>query len=247
VPINIEPAVLPSTANLMLYGPPKTWKTAAALSAPGKLLLINADLPNAPRYALKQEQERAGNLDRIDVAQFAGLDDLADIGRMALQGPAGGYYTYVLDPMGEAYRVLLEERSQKAVRPSLPQYGDVGVYLERFVRGMCEAPVNFIVIAHDMPIKDEDTGSVERLPNTGTSNPALGRKVMGMVDVLGYTGMRAEEGKPPEAVAQLVSGGGRHGGDRFGTLLEPGTTWRSMNLAEWFRDAGIPAGDNPKQ
>lgn len=38
--------------NILLYGPPKTGKTVGAATAPGPILYLNADRPNATRYAL---------------------------------------------------------------------------------------------------------------------------------------------------------------------------------------------------
>lgn len=90
--------------------------------------------------------------------------------------------------------------------------------------------VNVVLVAHDLPIKDEANGEVERLPATGTNNPALGRKLMGMVDIVGFTAVVEQSDGTYDYVAQLVNAKGRRGGDRF-DVLGP---FRKTDLAEWF-------------
>jgi len=46
----VTPSEDPNT-NVLLYGPPKSGKTVAAASAPKPLLYLNADRPNATRFA----------------------------------------------------------------------------------------------------------------------------------------------------------------------------------------------------
>jgi len=58
--------------------------------------------------------------------------------------------------------------------------------------------------------------------------------LMGMVDIVGYTGVIQKEGGDPEYVAQLVNAKGRRGGDRFDVLLGPGETTRPVDLTDWF-------------
>jgi hypothetical protein len=93
-------------------------------------------------------------------------------------------------------------------------------------------PIHAVFVLHENSVKDEESGSLERLPFTGTKNPVLAEKLMAMVDVIGYTGVVEEKGDGNRVhyVAQLVSGRGRRGGDRFGVL---GTS-RELDLAEWL-------------
>jgi hypothetical protein len=65
-----------------------------------------------------------------------------------------------------------------------------------------------------------------------TNNPALGRRLMGMVDVVGYTAVMEQEGGDYAYVAQLVNAKGRRGGDRFDAL----GPFREMDLTEWFAE-----------
>lgn len=219
----------------LLYGPPKTGKTAGATSAPEPVLLLNADLPNASWFAHERRPEA---ITEIRYESFA--DTLVAIGKGVGDGDltfAGlteePVKTIVIDPIHDVYRQLLEELSRRAVSPSLPTYQAVGVHLERFCRALCEAPApHVVIVAHDLPVKDEAAGDVERLPATGTNNPALGRRLMGMVDIVGFTAVVEKEGGGYDYVAQLVNAKGRRGGDRFDSL----GPYRTMNLTEWFSE-----------
>jgi hypothetical protein len=213
--------------NVVLYGPPKTAKTAGAASAPGSTLYVNLDLPNAIRYAHEHHNQDG----RIKWVKFKGMETLVDIHKL-VHGPASERPdNVVIDPVGDLYRRLLEDASERAVRPSLPTYQAVGTHLERFCRMLCEAPVNAIFICHDHPIKDESTGEMMRLPFTGSaSNPTIGQRLMAMVDIIGYTGLVEQEDGSVAYQAQLISAKGRQGGDRFAVL----GSVRDTNLAEWF-------------
>jgi hypothetical protein len=209
--------------NILLYGPPKSGKTVGASSAPGPILYLNADRGNATRFAHKLHG------DRMNEAHVTGLDTLvaalAEIKR-------GDYATVVLDPIGEIYRAVLEGLSGRAMRPKIQDYGDTGTHVERFVRALCDEPINLVIIAHETAVRDEDTGSFERLPYTGTNNPAFAAKLMALVDVIGYTGVVEGEGDAPSRyMAQLITAHGRRGGDRFGVL----GTARELDLSEWIK------------
>jgi hypothetical protein len=210
--------------NVLLYGPPKSGKTVGAASAPGPILYLNADRPNATRFAHRLHG------DQIKEAMPQGFQSLVDV-VTEITNNADAYGTVVVDPIGELYRVILEDLSGRAVRPKINEYGDTGVHLERFCRALCELPVNVVFVLHETAQKDEDSGGFERLPYTGTSNPALSAKLMAMVDVIGYTGVVQAEGEEaPKYVAQLFSGHGRRGGDRFGALGKA----REVNITEWL-------------
>jgi hypothetical protein len=100
--------------------------------------------------------------------------------------------------------------------------------VERFCRDLCEHPgINVVIVCHDKQI--ENDGRVEVLPWTGTSNTALGGKLMSMVDVIGYTGIIEQEGGKKVYAATLLEGGGRKGGDRFASLGK----WQPLHLSNW--------------
>jgi hypothetical protein len=221
----VDPPVDPRP-NVLLYGPPKSGKTAAAASAPGRVLYLNVDLPNAIHYANEQHNDDG----RIFYAGFEGLGTLVDIFKAA---ESGDWDVVVADPIGDLYRRLLAVSSNDAIRPTLNQYGDVGVHLERWCRGMCELPtVSFIIVGHEFPIEDESTGQVDRLVWTGTKSgsASLSQKLMGMVDIVGYCGVAPQEDGSAKYLATLVNEGGRRGGDRFATLGR----WEELDLADWF-------------
>jgi len=206
-------------------GAPKTGKSLGAGSAPGPILYLNSDLAGATRLVHKFFG------DRIQELSFEGLPTLVEVSTEITKSPQD-WGTVVLDTIGDAHRKVIEGLSGRAMRPKINDYGDTTTHLERFCRFMCEAPVNFVIVSHETISKDEEAGTHERLPWTGTSNPALGSKLMGMVDIIGYTGIRQSEdpdGKPLY-VAQLVSAGGRRGGDRYNCL----GAWRELDLSGWL-------------
>lgn len=230
----------PPGLKVLLYGPSGSGKTTGALSAPGPILLLNAEGPDGPNYA-RQEQGR--EIHEVEVTGYGSLE----AAYFHLRDRLGNEPTVVVDSLGEVYRTLLEDLSGKAIRPTLPQYGEAGVRLERFCRSLRDLPHHVVLIAAERPIKDEETGGFERLPITGTSNPDLGQKVMAMVTVTGYCGYLPPEGNPDGAqggrwVAQLYNGHGRRGKDRTGRLHSEGGLL-DVNLTEWVRLAGRP--ENP--
>jgi len=222
----VEPQGLEPHTNTLLYGPPKTGKTAGAASSPGKVTLLNCDLPNATYYAHSRDTDH--RLTELALDQGDVMHTMIEVVTELKSGSAM-IDTIVVDPVGELHRRLIEEMSNRAVRPSLPQYGDTSTHVERFCRALCELPVNTVFICHDYPVKDEASGQIERLPWTGTTNPALGSKLMGMVDIIGYTGAIEQENGEHLYIAQLVTDRGRRGGDRFNVLGD----WRPLDLTEW--------------
>src|SRR6185503_17561453 len=110
---------------------------------------------------------------------------------------------------GQLHRRLIEDLSRKRIRPTLDHYGDVSKIIERWCRFMCDMPCNLVIVCHERPIKDEESGGFERLPFTGTSNPDLGQRLLEMVDIVGYCNRIDREGDAPQYVAQLSNGNGR--------------------------------------
>jgi hypothetical protein len=222
--------------NVLLYGPPKSGKSAGAASAPGSLLYLNFDLDNALAFA----REQAG--DRLKTPVFEGLRTMQEV-----LADAPNWDTIVVDPVGDMYRRLLEIQTNDALRPSLPIRGDVSIYLERWFRALCQAPANVVFVAHDFLHAEEGSEvPAESVPWTGTKNPSLGRKLMGMVDVIGFTArMEGDEEKnePAKYVAQLINAKGRRGGDRFNCLGD----FRELNLSEWFDRIAESKGATPNE
>lgn len=235
-------------ANVLLYGPPKTGKTTGAATAPGAVLYVNADLRNATKYAHGQDAE--GRIMEPLIPPFEkGTTPVRDLLReimvAARQQPT--WDTVVIDPIGELYRRMLEEGSGQAKRPSFDHRQDATTDLERFCRFMCEAPVNFVIVAHEMQADGDD--GVSSIPFTGSktgSQSGIGPKIMGMVDVIAYTAAIEVEGqKEPAYVAQLVPGKGRPAGGRFPELMDEAV--RPVNLTEWFELVGVHTGGQTPQ
>ena len=210
--------------NVLLYGSTKVGKSWGAASAPGPILYINTDRPNAVAKVWDLNHEK------MLVPRWQGLSTLIDSVHL-VQGKHD-YETVVLDTVGDTYRSLVEEFSGRALRPQIGYYGDAGIHIERFCRAMCENPsVHFVCVCHELPVKDEESGGMERLPFTGsTSNPTLGQKLSAMVDVVGYCGTSTDEEGETKYMAQLVNSKGRRGGDRFDLLGAA----RTIDLTEWF-------------
>ena len=188
----LEDTDQPPFANVLLYGEAKTGKSTGAMSAPGRILYLNAETANATLFG-----RRKHNLEgRIRFPKWEGFKLLREVRDMAYAEPRV-IDTVVLDTYGEAYRRLLAEMSNGAVRPSLNQRGDVAAHLEDFARFMVEAPVNFVIIAHELSEKDEDGGGFRTVAFTGSKSgsPGQSAKLMGLVDIVGYTGSMEVEGE----------------------------------------------------
>jgi hypothetical protein len=222
----VEPGEIPDTYNILLYGPSGSGKSTAAASAPGPILYLNADGPDALRYPRQL-------YDNETLREVAVTDGQVLNEALIMLRNGAGFGTVVLDTFSAIYTVLLEEKA-KGGRPTLPQYGDVGTAMERFVREVRDLPYHFVVLCQEFSVKDETTGVIERLPYTGTNNPALGTKVIEAMTIVGYCGrVAAQEGSTAKYMATLVDVPGRRGKDRTDAL----GTARELNLTEWVATA----------
>lgn len=229
----VKPPVKPK-ANILLVGPPKSGKTIGAASSPPGVLLLNFDLPNASRQAHLRHPD--GSIMEPEIPLFTEgsrpLFAFMMTVMKEIQRPDQDLIgTVVVDTVGELYRRLLEEFSNRSVRPSLPTYGEVSVQVERFIRGLCMAPnVNTVICCHDMVLQNgEETVFI---PFTGTKagSADLGAKLQSMVDILGYTAIIEQDGGEKQGIAQLIPLKGRNGGDRFDCLGD----WRPLDISEWL-------------
>lgn len=201
---------------ILLYGPPKTGKSGAAVKgAKSPTVYLNADVANALRYPRRQVPR--GTLKVIDFKHGV-LDAMTSLER-AVQAQPEKIDRVVIDPLGEVYRRLLAEVSGGAVSPTLPNYQTAGFYLERLLRAVAEAPVTSVFVAHEFPVQNEGTNEVEKLMWMGTksNSEALSQKIMGLVDVIAYTGVVEQDGGRAY-LSTLVNAKGRRGGDRWDVL-----------------------------
>jgi hypothetical protein len=223
-PVFVEPTRVDPTLNILLYGPPGSGKTVGALSAPGPVVVLNAEGPGG----LRKSREIYGDakVREIAVTGKASLDDAY----LWLRDGGDGTKTVVVDTVGEVYRVLLEEMGGDS--PSLQHYGNVNTTIERLVRALRDLPMNLVLVCHEELVVDGTTGETVRQPVTGGKK--LPAQLMAQVDAVGYVGVRVPEGGgDPEYLAQLVNAAGRLGKDRSGRL---GTT-RKLDVSEWVATA----------
>lgn len=233
----VEPTTEAQPLKALLYGPPGSGKTVAACSAPGPILYLNAEGPDALTYSRK----RYGN-DKIREVAFIGKQTLIDTFLYARE-PENGIETFVVDTIGEMYRILLEEESgQKQV--TLQNYGTVNTRIERFCRSLRDLPINIVLVAHE-EIADVE-GEIVRRPVTGGQK--LPEILMAMMSVVAYCGVVPEKDNDPRRfVGQLVQANGRRAKDRSDTLGKA----RDLDLSEWITtmrgDTPIAVEDAPEK
>lgn len=221
-------------ANILLCGPPKSGKTIGAASAPPGVLLLNFDLPNASRQAHLRHPD--GSIMEPEIPQFVEgsrplFAFMMTVMKEVQRPDQTMIQTVVVDKVDELYRRLLEEFSNRSVRPSLPTYGEVSVQVERFIRALCMAPnVNTVIVCTDMVMQNGD--ETVFIPFTGTKagSADLGAKLASMVDILGYTAVIEQDNGEKQGIAQLIPLKGRNGGDRFDCLGD----WRPLDISEWL-------------
>lgn len=209
--------------NVLLYGPGGNGKTVGACSAPGPVVLVNADGPDASRKA------HAIYGDKIREVVFEGAKTLDDVYIYVTSDEGKDVKTVVLDPLGEIYQKLFEEMGGER-KDMLKNHGDTQTKIERFVRSFRDLPINLVLVCHE-EVADQE-GETIRRPLTGGKK--LPEKLVGMMSIVGYCGVvppkEGEEGAQPVYVAQLVEARGRRAKDRSGGLGDS----RPMNLSEWF-------------
>lgn len=218
----VQPSAVAPTMNILLYGPGGTGKTVNACSAPGPVLVGNAEGESALRFARGKWGDEKIHEKAITCAKD--LDDIFVHVRAGCEEK-----TLVIDSVGEVYQRLVEELAGSG-RASLQNYGDVNTKIERFVRAVKDLPINVVLIAHEQ--LDEDDGASIKRPATGGKK--LPEKLVAAVDVVGYCAVIPEaEDAPRRYVAQLVEANGRRAKDRSGALGK----LRDVDLSEWIPTA----------
>lgn len=226
----VEASERPPTLNVCLYGPGGTGKTVGACSAPGPILVLNAEGPGALRYS----REMYG--DKIREVEIEGEDTL-DEAFLYLRDGKGKEATVVVDTVGELYGKILENKG--GARPTLQQYGDTNTKIERFVRALRDLPINVVLICHEQV--DDGDGEITRRPMTGGKK--LPEIIVAQMDVVAYTGVvPATEDEPAHYKGQLVEAGGRRAKDRTGRLGD----FRDLDLTDWITTATSTNGTKEK-
>lgn len=235
----------PDTFNVLLYGPAGSGKSTAAATAPGPILWLNFEGPNALAHARKIAAERGTAIHEVRVAH---TQDPRQVLRSAVNHIVNGAEphcrTLVVDTIGKVRSQLAQAIGGS--KPTMAQWGTVANELDDFIRHGRDMPANLILLAHE-DIKDGegDEGRITR-PLIGGSAT---EKVVAEVDIVGYTGV-VEREDGIRYMAQLVQRGGRRAKDRSGALGAA----RVLDLSEWlatFRQAlspdesDLPWGDQP--
>lgn len=204
---------------VLLYGPPGCGKTVAACSAPGPILYLNAEGPDALTFSRKLYGD-----EKIREVAFTGKQTLVDVFVYA-RDPKNKIATIVVDSIGEMYRMLLEEIGGE--RATLQNFGDVNTLIERFCRSLRDLPIHVVLVAHE-EIADVE-GEIVRRPVTGGKK--LPEILMAMMSVVAYCGVVSEtDDTPRRYVGQLIQANGRRAKDRSDALGKS----RDLDLAEWI-------------
>lgn len=215
-----------TTIRTLLYSSAGNGKTTAALTAPGPILLINADRPNASRAARKRNPDA-----KVTEVQFEGRETL-DKTLLAIKKDAP-WATVILDTLGEAYRTMLDYVAGSSLKPTLAQYGDVQTIIDRWVRQMRDLPVNLVIVCHEEILESEDAPTIIRPLTGGRKTPEV---IMGQMDVVAYVKVVADD-EGSRCMAQLTEQRGRRAKDGTGEL----GAIREANLSEWI--AAIDAAE----
>lgn len=244
--------------SILLYGASGEGKSVGACSAPGPIIVANADGPGALRFARRHHRGKD-----IRELKVSGRKELDTLYLELRDGVHSDVETFVLDSFGRIYDLVLADLAgidehNRPRKPTLPQRGDVNTYLERYVLALLELPIHVVIVAHDNPVvvsgnQEDGTAEIELFPFTGTNNPALAKKLMRPLDVVGYCGrMTVGEGdeQAEQFVAQVFKAGGRHAKDRTGVLGQ----FPELDLSAWVEKVAAayavpssPAADKEKK
>jgi hypothetical protein len=216
----------PTSANFLLWGPPKSGKSTAAATAPGPILWINAEGPGALGYARKTAATRGTDLHEVAIGKHPGASTDA-------AGVLDGVYrhvrdnleprpaTVVVDTLAKVRDALVAQWVVPGSSNSLKQYGKVADKLGGFINAMRDLNINVVFIAHADVSDDAESGRVVR--------PLIGGKlteiVPGEVDVVAYCSSMRTDGWHPLLREKVVQG-------RAGEAMRSGAGGMSTNAIQ---------------
>jgi len=209
--------------NAIIYGPGGVGKTTMASTFPKPLLL---DFENGAKYF----KSRGISLDTIQSNGWP-----TDAEKVTLAGIIGDYETIILDPIGTAMNMLIDDT--KAISGTqfrnrnggltIAGWGEAKGKLKKLVTWLIATRKNVILIAHVDEIIDEESGQILRSPSIPTK---LKFELMNMVDVVAYfdarrmpTGKKDKDGNDIFEVKRFLNmkpGTGNTAKDRTGKLGE---------------------------
>lgn len=224
--------------NVVLYGDDGIGKTAQALGAPGPVLYLNAEGPNAAAFARKLHGD-----DHIREVVIETKADL-DAAYMYLKDGGDGEQSVVLDSLGEIRSRVMRSMAGNPDRPQLQEIGDANTAVINILKAFRDLPFNVVVVCHERLI--EDSEGVLRVPHAGTKNADVLKQITGLfADVVGYCGRVDEDGRPPQFFAQVVNGNGRTGKDRTARL----GVAAPIDIPEWVAlwNAPLPSSTNNEE
>lgn len=222
-----EPAPVPNSLNILLYGPPGSGKSAALGTAPGPILCLNLEGGNALSYARKVAADHETDIHEVRVPHDARdiSNYLRAVYRHVQSGADPVVRTVAVDTIGKVREYLAREfGADQPSKDSMQRWKRVADTMDGFVQGLRDLDVNVVLTAHEDISDDDGNGRIIR--------PKIGKhaeKVCAEADVVAYCG-RAPDGTYTGVFAQVNE---RRAKDRSGGGLGMS---RPLDIAEW-RDA----------
>lgn len=213
----VQPATAFETFNVLLYGPGGSGKTIAATSAPGPILVLNAEGPGGLAKARSLGRE-------IREVAFEGQRTFRPFCEY-VKGGAEGAQTVVVDTVAKMYEAIIKELGGS--KPQIQHYGQANAAIKELVLFLRDQPINVVLVCHEK-IDDQEGDRIVRPLTGGQQLPEI---LVGEVDVVAYCGeVPATEDAPKRWVGQLEQLRGRRAKDRSGSL----GSYRDLDLTEWL-------------
>lgn len=234
-----EQEAVPTVVNVLLYGPPGAGKTAGACSAPGPILYVNAEGPNALAFGRKVARDRETEIHEVRINPKGGgtRQALSEVVAHVKSGAEPRCLTVVVDTVGRIREGLINELVQRGSRNTLQQFGQVNEHLATFVQSLRDLPVNLVVLAHES-VEDSDGDRIVR-PMIGGQQAEM---IPADVDIVAYCSA-LREGDKVEYVGQFVESKGRRAKDRSGGL----GLYAPIDLSAWFHMFREALGGDPDE